>query len=465
MPLHRLWPSWNAIRRSRSNIGRFPTTSQAHRARNPTAEGSSRCRSIANSSATTRSCCRAALDEERNGADAPSQLTGGQALIARLLLALRETGCDLRLNTPMTRLVVRNGDVVGVEVTVDGAVRSIEARHGVLLAAGGFERNDEMRRRYGVPSRATWSMGAPGAQGSAIDAGLEAGGTVALMDEAWWAPGVMHPDGSSTFTLGIRGGIFVNASGHRFANESLPYDQMGRIVLELDHDGSHVPFWFVFDDRFDDGMPANSTLPMGPVDEYIAAGVWHTADDLTTLAQLLDVPADALLATVDRFNGFAASRRRRGLQPGRHAVRPVLRHRWRAEPGARADRSWPVPRRPVRRVGSGHEGRARHRRSRACVARRRFGDRRVVRRRQHDGRDGRLDLSGPRRPDRHQHGVLVPCRARHRRASRRSAHGARGTSIVPLTGHRPDQRLTARSTVNPTRKGGRRWAPRTTRTL
>lgn len=252
---------------------------------------------------------RPALPQERHGTAAPEELIGGQALIARLLIAAQDAGAELRLEHRVDELVVDEvGRVCGVGVDTRDGRRTIGARAGVLLAAGGFERNAEMRDRYGVPATAAWTMGAPGGLGGAIQAGIAVGADIALMDQAWWSPGVMHPDGSATFTLGLRGGIFVNAAGRRFANESRPYDQFGREVLELDDDDHpHLPFWYVFDDRFGDAIPANSTLPMGPRADYVDAGIWVTADTLEGLAERIGVPADALRSSVERFNGFSAA--------------------------------------------------------------------------------------------------------------------------------------------------------------
>jgi len=251
---------------------------------------------------------RPALPQERHGSAPPEQLTGGQALIGRLLLAARDIGVELCLEHRMETLIVDGGEVRGVEVdTTAGRVR-IGARAGVLLAAGGFERNAAMREQYGVPAKAEWSMGAPGGTGAAIRAGIAAGADIGLMDQAWWSPGLMHPDGSATFTLGFRGGILVDAGGRRFANESRPYDQFGREVLDLDDGaGSHVPFWFVFDDGFADSMPANSTLPMGPKADYVEAGIWITAPSVADLAKRIGVPTSTLGDTVERFNRFAAT--------------------------------------------------------------------------------------------------------------------------------------------------------------
>jgi len=40
------------------------------------------------------------------------------------------------------------------------------------------------------------------------------------MDQAWWSPGLTHPEGNSAFALWFTGGLFVNNAGQRFVNES-----------------------------------------------------------------------------------------------------------------------------------------------------------------------------------------------------------------------------------------------------
>jgi succinate dehydrogenase/fumarate reductase flavoprotein subunit len=263
---------------------------------------------------------RPALPTERLGLPDPAELSGGQALIGRLLLACQGTGCcDLRAGTPMTSLIVDGDRVVGVVATVDSQERWIGARHGVLMAAGGFERNAEMRERYRVPGAVLGSMGAPGGSGRPIEAAVEIGAAVDLMDQCWWSPGLTHPDGTSTFTLGLSGGIFVNSVGERFANESLPYDQMGRAVLAGETTGtSHVPFWLVFDGRFGTEMPAMSTVPIIDRDAYVEAGIWRTADTLEGLAAAIGVPAENLVRTVDRFNVFARNGKDEDFTRGEH---------------------------------------------------------------------------------------------------------------------------------------------------
>ncbi|MEV0973981.1 FAD-dependent oxidoreductase [Microtetraspora glauca] len=244
------------------------------------------------------SLVRPPVDRDRAGQghrDAP--LSQGRALIGRLLLALTNTGNGtVRTGTRLTGLVVEDGRVVGVEAeTGDGPVR-IRARRGVLLAAGGFEGNDEMRAEHGVPGAAGWSMAPSGANtGDPILAATAVGAATDLMDQAWWCPGVQDASGAASFTLGFGGGLVVDASGRRFANESLPYDRMGR---EMAAAPDRVPAYFVFDSRSGGRLPAIS-VPGGPGADWVQAGT------VGELAEKLGLPADALTATVERFNGFA----------------------------------------------------------------------------------------------------------------------------------------------------------------
>ncbi len=64
--------------------------------------------------------------------------------------------------------------------------------------------------------------------GLAMQAALDVGAGIDLMDQAWWSPGLVHPDGRSAFALWFTGGIFVDKAGRRFVNESAAYDRSGR---------------------------------------------------------------------------------------------------------------------------------------------------------------------------------------------------------------------------------------------
>lgn len=256
-----------------------------------------------------RDSLRSPLPTERLGAPLPDDLVGGQALIGRFLLALSSyPNAALRLRTALEELVVEVGAVVGARVDADGESRYIRARRGVILAAGGFEQNADMRAKYGVPGWARDTMGSPGNLGKAHRAGVDVGAATDLLGEAWWSPGLTHPDGRSAFALCFTGGIFVDDQGRRFVNESAPYDTLGREIIEHMRAGEvTMPFWMIYDDRDGAIPPVQATnVPLDDHDKYVAAGLWKTADTLDELAALIEVPAAALIESVERFNALAA---------------------------------------------------------------------------------------------------------------------------------------------------------------
>lgn len=263
-----------------------------------------------------RELVRGPLDSDRLGAPQPDDyFVGGRALIARLLAAAqRHPNSSARLNTALVELVLEDGAVVGAVVDADGERRAIRTRRGVLLAAGGFEHNDDMRARYGVPGSSRDTMGPWGNRGLAHQAGIAVGADTDLMDQAWWSPGLTHPDGTSAFALWFTGGIFVDDHGRRFVNESAAYDRLGRAVLAAVDDGRvTLPFWMIYDSAGDrDGVvpPVKATnVSMVEPEKYIAAGLWRSADTLEELAVQIGVPPDNLVDSVARFNDFV----RRGV--------------------------------------------------------------------------------------------------------------------------------------------------------
>jgi 3-oxosteroid 1-dehydrogenase len=241
-------------------------------------------------------------------------LSLGQALAAGLRAGLLHAGVPVWLDTPMTGLEVRDGRVTGIRATRDGEPVTVRARRGVLIATGGFERNEEMRRRYQrEPAGAQWTTGAPGNTGDGIWAGLALGAATGLMDDAWWGPSIALP-GGPYFCLAERslpGCLLVNGAGQRFVNESAPYvDAVHAMYDGNTPENPHIPAWLVFDQRYRDryvfaGLPPGRALPR----RWYEAGSVVRADDLAGLAQAAGVAADGLAKTVTRFNDFAAAGR------------------------------------------------------------------------------------------------------------------------------------------------------------
>jgi 3-oxosteroid 1-dehydrogenase len=243
---------------------------------------------------------RPPVERDRAGQGGRNTLSGGQALIARLLWAFTRDGGTV-LTSHCVDALVQDGDrVVGVRAATPDGVVEVRARHGVVIAAGGFERNPAWRAEHHVPGDAAWSMAPIGTNsGEPIAAAVAAGAAVDLLQEGWFCPGLEQPEGGGSFTLGFRSGVMVDQQGRRYANECLPYDRFGRAMAAAP---DRIPSWFVFDSREGGRLPAIA-MPEGDPEAHLAAGTWVRADSLQALADRLGLPA--LLETVERFNGFA----------------------------------------------------------------------------------------------------------------------------------------------------------------
>ena len=241
-------------------------------------------------------------------------LYGGRALLGRLLVALGETDTTIRRQCALESLVVEDGRVVGAIMSTPDGLWSVKAERGVLLAAGGFERDASMRDRFGVPGDSAWSLGAPGNTGAALRAAIEAGASVELVDEGWWAPGLALPDGSVSFRLferGKPGGLMVNAAGKRFADETWPYDRLGRAIVEGHRGGvPHIPCWFVVDQHYVDRYGFATGKPGVEIGEaWLSSGAVVSAPTLSELASRIGVDGPALESTVEEFNRYASAGR------------------------------------------------------------------------------------------------------------------------------------------------------------
>jgi 3-oxosteroid 1-dehydrogenase len=242
-------------------------------------------------------------------------LTNGASFIGQMLKALIDIGDPpIWTGAAMEDLIVEDGRVVGARITRDGATVNVRARKGVLLAAGGFGRNAEMRRQYGgdQPNEAKWTIANPGDTGEVLQGAMRLGAKTDLLDEAWWLPMAFIPDASAA-SLGQGrqrpGAIYVDGAGKRFCNESNSYVEVGKAMY-----AAHaVPCWQVFDQgyvsRYVTGanLFARRRVPEALIDK----GVIKRSDTLAGLAEQIKVPADELVRTVARFNEFAS----RGLDP------------------------------------------------------------------------------------------------------------------------------------------------------
>ena len=245
------------------------------------------------------------------------RLTAGNSLLGQLRRALNERKVPLKLGVALEELITEAGRVVGARVDYSGQRHAILARRGVILGAGGFERNQAMREanlKTDGATSALWSGSQVNNTGDAIAAAERIGAQLEFMDCAWWAPAIRLGDEDRARPMFVEralpGCMIVNQQGRRYMNESASYHVAGGEMMRLHSDDcTTIPSWFVFDARYRSQYAVGPLLPGPPaMDKAVKRSmrdVMQRGQTLEELAGKTGLPADALQQTCARFNEYA----------------------------------------------------------------------------------------------------------------------------------------------------------------
>jgi 3-oxosteroid 1-dehydrogenase len=236
----------------------------------------------------------------------------GRAMVAALLQGCLENGVEVHLNERAVSLRLEDGTVRGVGFEGPQGVHEVAARQGVILATGGFEWDKAFARDF-LRGPISHPASVPTNTGDGLRMAMRAGAALGNMREAWWVPVCTVPGENQFGTQPVYlvqrertvpHSIMVNREGKRFTNEAANYNAMGGAFHELDpttFDYRNLPCWVVFDANMVERFGGFQSPPGAPMPEWITR-----ADTLAGLAEQIGVPADALEATVERWNGHAA---------------------------------------------------------------------------------------------------------------------------------------------------------------
>lgn len=245
----------------------------------------------------------------------------GNALIGGLRHAMLERNIPLWLNCPLESLIRENDQVQGIVARRDGKPLILRAKRGVILAAGGFERNQEMRNKYlPQPSRQEWTCTPKGLNtGDTIRAAEAIGAKLENMHMIWGTPTVRAPNApqqgqQALFAeRGFGGSIVVNKQGQRFVNETISYDRFVD-AMYADHavTGGSIPAWMVFDARYRKNCPLGPLLPATVMSDSKVPKEWFgdfifKDDTLQGLAHQIGVNPAGLAESVQKNNAYAKS--------------------------------------------------------------------------------------------------------------------------------------------------------------
>jgi 3-oxosteroid 1-dehydrogenase len=250
------------------------------------------------------------------------RFTSGAALIGQIYKRIFERGIEVRLETKLSELLLADGKVSGVRVNSYGRSYDITARQGVVLCAGGFEWNQELRDRFfPVPGLTRHSSSPEDAnRGEALLAGMKIGAATEHTEAGWWIPTMHMPMPRTSnfeeihqaaFDVGRPHSVCVNRRGVRFVDEACGYDDFGKaMVVDQQKTGSNCPCWLIFDAHFRAKFTAGGFMPTAVMpDRKIPIDFWDhyifKAATIEELAAKIEVPLDALKATVQKMNEYA----------------------------------------------------------------------------------------------------------------------------------------------------------------
>lgn len=244
-------------------------------------------------------------------------------------------GADIRFNTPLIQLLqAEDGSVTGAIAQSENGYIQINASNGVILATGGYEADGELLKELNPRSASIggYPMYTPTNMGDGIKIGIWAGGekdeipTLMTFSRAAVAPEdeLGFPYAGATCWMGDQPFLRVNMKGERVCCESSPYDYPLLVATSQPHNKiatiwdanyqEHIKTFHTLGcSRIDpsttvspDGVPTGEGLTFEANDMMIAGameqGIIQQADTLEELAEKLLMPAESLVATVERYN-------------------------------------------------------------------------------------------------------------------------------------------------------------------
>jgi len=251
------------------------------------------------------------------------RFTQGAALMGATYKQVFDRGVELRTETKLEAVTIgEGGEVTGVEVSNFGRRYKVEARHGVVLAAGGFEWNQELRDRfYPIPGLTRHSSSPEDAnRGEALLAAEQIGADTAHTEQGWWMPTMtlpmpkasnFHEIHQAAFDVGRPWSVVLNRDGDRFVDEACGYDQFGQAMVR-DHlaTGANCPCWLIFDSKFRAKFSAGGLMPTVHTPEHKVPKDWwdhyvFRADSVEELARKINLDPAKLQLQVDKIAEYS----------------------------------------------------------------------------------------------------------------------------------------------------------------
>ncbi|WP_347455193.1 FAD-dependent oxidoreductase [Acinetobacter thermotolerans] len=242
-------------------------------------------------------------------------LTNGNALAGRLAKSALDLQIPVLTDTVAKELLVQNGKVVGLKVISVGKEIEFKASKAVVLAAGGFPHNVEMRQRiYGHCKTGLdhWSPTTETNTGDSIAMVKKVGVEMDthLPNPAAWAPVsiVKRKDGTNGvmphfIDRAKPGVIAVNKLGKRFVNEANSYHDFVQGMINGANIDGQITSWLICDRKTLRMYGLGSVPPQPlPIGKYLKSGYLKKGNTIAELAKNCGISPEGLQQTIKQFN-------------------------------------------------------------------------------------------------------------------------------------------------------------------
>ena len=230
-----------------------------------------------------------------NRAHRPSTGSAGQNIVQPMIAELEKRNIPVMLSTRGTQLLTENGAVTGaMAVNVENGTQYVIHAKSVVIATGNFASNNDMVAQYDPRLKGFGTNSSPGSQGDGIVMGIAVGADLENMEVMRVRPNLPG---------GVSNAIAVSQDGVRFMNETNTSD-----TIFVPGEDAHVTvnenraekyYWYVMDD-------AAMTAGKEKMSMYLVEGDYFSAATVEELAKAINVPAAALSATVEEWNGYVS---------------------------------------------------------------------------------------------------------------------------------------------------------------
>lgn len=259
-----------------------------------------------------------------------TRLVMGNALVAQLFSSALKRGALFVFETRVAQLA---RSATGFEARLKSTRGEITARatKGVILAAGGFSGNAQLRKKW-LPEHAVQrTVAHAGNDGGGIELGMGLNAAVEATHggNAFWMPvsTMRRADGSTAHFPHIAldrakpGSLAIDTSGRRFTNEANSYHHFCESMLARAVAVKNNRFFLIADMAFVRRYGIGMIRPTArPAKRFADSGYLIQASSSQALAARLSVDGAALAQTLARYNEHAG----RGVDPDFHRGESAL---------------------------------------------------------------------------------------------------------------------------------------------